>query len=59
MPTAYCPRCRGTKETRVTVTYREEKVADGKLRRVETQAHHCQECNGFVYSEDREAPKAA
>ena len=58
MPMEFCPRCKGNKSMRVTVSQRNETGVDGTPKKIETRSFSCECCNSFVRSEDREKPKA-
>ena len=58
MPLAFCPRCRGSKNMRISVSRRTGTGPDGKPTQVETRSFHCESCHYFVRSEDREIPRA-
>lgn len=57
MAAEFCPKCLSPQNMTVSITTREETDSEGKNRKIETRAYHCEACHSFVRNEDAELPE--
>jgi hypothetical protein len=55
----YCSHCRAPRPTRKSSRKRSVRQPDGTLKTVVVDSFHCQRCNAFIGSIEREAAPAA
>ncbi|HXF41509.1 MAG TPA: hypothetical protein VN687_17465 [Blastocatellia bacterium] len=54
MPAEFCPKCLSPQNMTVSIATREETDSEGKNRKIETRAYHCEACHSFVRNEEIE-----